>query len=297
MGGQLAPDAPAQPTASKVKPSPGGTAAPDPEQALLELTLPAASPPPGTPAAQAAAEALEAVALEEGYRAGSLMVGARPVPPPMLQAVAAARAGQELPATLLDTTAGEQLPVTPASVVHGLAASVPGQTAAALRAAGAAMKGQQMAKAEEAAQAAAATAAAQRDWERDAAACAGDPCAHSDDCGQGASTPAVGPCRHAKGDAAKELLPAHHYLSRTSLQPRHVPTLSPAAQAVSRLLQVQANGCAPEGLHTAGASAHCCCQHGVMAVLGKLQMCRWPVSTAWPPAWGCKASHAAGSAQ
>ena len=165
MGGQLAPDAPAQPTASKVKPSPGGTAAPDPEQALLELTLPAASPLPVTPAAQAAAEALEAVALEEGYRAGSLMVGAR-LSAANAAAVAAARAGQELPATLLDATAGEQLPVTPASAVHGRAASVPGQTAAALRAAGAAMKVQQMAQAEEAAQAAAATAAAQRDWER-----------------------------------------------------------------------------------------------------------------------------------
>ena len=56
--------------------------------------------------------------------------------------------------------------MTPASVVHGRAASIPGQTAAALQAAGAAVKVQQMAKAEEAARAAAATAAAQRGWER-----------------------------------------------------------------------------------------------------------------------------------
>lgn len=105
------------------------------------------------------------MALEEGFRADSLMRGAR-LSAANAAAVAAARAGQELPATVLVATAGEQLPVTPASVVHGRAASVPGQTAAALQAAGAAVKVQQMAKAEEAARAAAATAAAQRGWER-----------------------------------------------------------------------------------------------------------------------------------
>eukprot|EP00891_Asterochloris_glomerata_P009672 jgi/Astpho2/9672/Aster-x0862 len=166
LGGQLAPGALAQPAASRgSSPTPRVLAIPDSEQALLEVSTPGGSPPPGTPAAQAAAEALEAVALEEGFRADSLMRGAR-LSAANAAAVAAARAGQELPATVLVATAGEQLPMTPASVVHGRAASIPGQTAAALQAAGAAVKVQQMAKAEEAARATAATAAAQRGWER-----------------------------------------------------------------------------------------------------------------------------------
>ena len=209
LGGQLAPGAPAQPAATRgPSPTPRGAAAPDLEQAPLELGPAAASPPPGTPAAQAAAEALEAVALEEGFRNTSLMVGAR-LSAANAAAVAAARAGQELPATVLDATAGEQLPVTPASVVHGRAASVPGQTAAALQAAAAAVKAQQVAKAEEAARAAAAAAAAQRGWERVRQPVQVTPGAHSEDRSLGAPTAAQGPCRHAKGNSAQQPLPGH----------------------------------------------------------------------------------------
>ena len=146
----------------------------------------------------------------EGIRASSLMGVAR-LSAAVATAVAAARAGQELPATLLDPTAGEQLPVTPASVVHGWAASVPGQTAAALQAAGAAMKVQQMAKAEEAAGAVAAAAVAQRGWER-----VRQPVqvtlvpALKIAVRMGASTATSGPCRHAHGNAARYPLPDHH---------------------------------------------------------------------------------------
>ena len=230
---------------------------PDTEQAPLEVGPSAASPAPGTPAAQAAAEALEAVALEEGFRARSLMGRAR-LSAANAAAVAAARAGQELPATLLDATAGEQLPVTPAAVVQGRAASVPGQTAADLQAADAAMRVQQVAKAGEAARAAAAAAAARRGWER-----VRQPV-------QVTLTPTLVTAAWGRFHSCFGTLQTCQW--ECSQAPVALPSLAvshaTAAQTYLHILsssagrqQIETDGCAPEGLHSSGAAAHCCCQH------------------------------------